>query len=284
MVKEQDYLGSYRLLKLVGTGRKCQVWDTMHDAKAERRACKIVLPQYQTEKEQLAIMRQEHTVAKDFKHANVIHIFEFNVDKQVPFIAMEYFDSINLKQLLQQTGEPLQTRLPKIIQQAAAGLGYVHEHDWIHRDIKPDNFLIGPDDAVKLIDFGLAERKRGAISRLFGGKSKIQGTRSYMSPEQVRGQPLDQRADIYSFGCMVFELLGGRPPFTGANTNELLNKHLRTPPPSLEAMNKNVSTPFANLIKKTLAKDKDDRPQSMAEFQVEMNAAKVFKTQPAERK
>lgn len=280
MAKSQEYLGSYRLLNLVGMGRKCEVWDAMHDALAQRRACKIVLPQYRDDKEQLALLRQEFMAAKELDHPNVIHVYEYAVDKQVPFLAMEYFPSVNLKQLLQQSPEALQARLPKIIANAAAGLGHVHERGWVHRDIKPDNFLVSANDDVKLIDFALAERKRGMLGRLLGGRGKIQGTRSYMSPEQIRGQPLDERSDLYSFGCMVFELLADRLPFTGSSTNELLNKHLRNPPPSLEAQNHNVTTAFSNLIKRTLAKNREDRPQSMEEFIKEMQAARVFKTPP----
>lgn len=280
MAKGQAYLGSYRLLNLVGTGRKCQVWDAMHDALAERRACKIALPQYREDKEQLALMQQEFMAAKEFKHPNVIHIYEYMVDKHVPFLAMEYFPSINLKQLRLQEGEKLYPRLPKIIEQAAMGLSYAHDQGWIHRDIKPDNFLISANDSVKLIDFALAERKKSTIARLFGGRRPIQGTRSYMSPEQIRNKALDHRADIYSFGCMVFELLGGRPPFTGTSTTDLLNKHLRTQPPSLEAMNRNVTPEFANLVKRLLAKDKAERPQSMLEFLRDYPQTKMFKTMP----
>jgi len=283
VVREQQYLGSYRLLKLVGSGRKCQVWDAMHDAKAERRACKIVMPQYEKDAEQLGLIRREFEAANELNHPNVIRVYEFNHEPSPAFLAMEYFPSVNLKQLLLQEREDAHYRLTKIITEAAAGLDHVHEHNWIHRDIKPDNFLVGADDKVKLIDFALAERKRGFLGKLFGGKSKVQGTRSYMSPEQVRAASLDHRTDIYSFGCTVFEMLAGRPPFTGASTNDLLNKHLRTAPPSLEAMNRNVTTEFSNLIKKTMAKNPADRPQSMAEFLTLMKAHRIFKTQPRKK-
>ncbi len=280
MAKSQQYLGSYRLLNPVGSGRRCEVWDTMHDALAERRACKIILPQYRTDKEQLALLRQEYEAASELHHKNVIRVYEFNVDKEMAFLAMEYFPSVNLKQLILQDREALEPRMPKIIERAAMGLGYVHEQGWIHRDIKPDNFLVNASDEVKLIDFALAEKKKGAWGRLFSMKGKIQGTRSYMSPEQIRGKSIDERSDIYGFGCMIFEALAGRPPYTGASTNDLLNKHLRNAPPSLEALNRNVTSEFSNLIKRTLAKDPEDRPQSMTEFLREMMTTRVLKVLP----
>jgi serine/threonine protein kinase len=280
VARAHQYLGSYRLLNLVGTGRHCEVWDAMHDALAERRACKLILPQYGKDKEQVALMRQEFTAAKEMRHKNVIRVFEFSVDKEVPFLAMEYFPSVNLKQLILQDREALEPRMPKIIERAALGLGHVHEQGWIHRDIKPDNFLIRADGEVKLIDFALAEKKKTGLSRLFSVRSKVQGTRSYMSPEQIRGKALDERSDIYSFGCTMFEALGGRPPYTGSSTNDLLNKHLRNAPPALEALNRNVTTEFSNLIKKTLAKERDERPQSMTEFLRDMINTRVLKVLP----
>ena len=93
-----------------------------------------------------------------------------------------------------------------------------------------------PTGEVKLIDFALAKRRRGGLMPIVQPwRRKIQGTRSYMSPEQIRGQALDERADLYSFGCTIYELVSGKPPFTGSTTAELLNKHLTTPPPSLQA-------------------------------------------------
>jgi eukaryotic-like serine/threonine-protein kinase len=280
VARAHQYLGSYRLLNLVGTGRHCEVWDAMHDALAERRACKLILPQYGKDKEQLALMRQEFAAAKDLRHRNVIRVYEFSVDKEVPFLAMEYFPSVNLKQLILQDREALEPRMPKIIERIAMGLSHVHEQGWIHRDIKPDNFLVSAEDDVKLIDFALAEKKKTGLSRLLAGRSKVQGTRSYMSPEQIRGQALDERSDIYSFGCTIFEALAGRPPYTGTSTNDLLNKHLRNQPPSLEALNRNVTSEFSNLMKRTLAKEREDRPQSMTEFLRDMMTIRVLKVLP----
>ena len=113
---------------------------------------------------------------------------------------------------------------------------------------------------MKLIDLALATRVRRGLARLLALKSKVQGTRSYMSPEQIRGQVLDQRADVYSFGCTIHELIAGKPPFTGASSTELLNKHLKSTPPSLDALDRNVTMEFARLVRKTLAKDPAGRP------------------------
>jgi serine/threonine protein kinase len=226
------------------------------------------------------LMRQEFTAAKEMHHKNVIRVYEFDAEREMPFLAMEYFPSVNLKQLILDSRDALEPRMPKIIEKAAMGLTHVHDQGWIHRDIKPDNFLIREDNEVKLIDFALAEKKKSGFQRLFSGRGKIQGTRSYMSPEQIRGQSLDERSDIYSFGCTMFECLAGRAPYTGYSTDDLLNKHLRAQPPSLEALNRNVTTEFSNLIKKTLAKEKAERPQTMADFLRDLMGMRVLKVMP----
>jgi serine/threonine protein kinase len=197
-------------------------------------------------------------------------------------LSLEYFGPSNLKQLILQGSDRIAYLVPKVIQQAAEGLSYVHQQGWLHRDIKPNNYLVDAKGNVKLIDFALGERRQGFFGRLFHRQSKVQGTRSYMSPEQIRRERLDPRADLYSFGCMVQELVTGKPPFTGNSEGELLNKHLKSQPPSLEGLNRNVTTEFSQLIKRTLAKDPKARPESVAAFLEEMRGKSIFRVKPKE--
>jgi serine/threonine protein kinase len=175
---------------------------------------------------------------------------------------------------------------PEIIEEAAESLGHFHKMGWVHRDIKPDNFLVADPDAanpkvrVKLIDFALARRRRARILKLIAPRSKIQGTRSYMAPEQIRGELPDIRSDIYSFGCMLFEMMAGKPPFTGVSSNELLNKHLHAAPPSMEAANSNATPEFAQLVRKMMAKEPSKRPQTMEDFLGDFRMVRIFKVLP----
>ena len=150
-----------------------------------------------------------------------------------------------MKQRLRQGIEAIAAHVPKIAVQAAEGLAYFNCHGWVHRDIKPDNFLVADGGDVKLIDFALARRQGGLLSRLFSPRSQVQGTKTYMPPEQIRGKPLDERADIYSLGCTLYELVAGKPPFTGASVKVLLGRHLNDPPPRLEEDNRRVTPEFA---------------------------------------
>jgi serine/threonine protein kinase len=134
--------------------------------------------------------------------------------------------------------------------------------------VKPDNLLASPEGQVKLIDMALAVRKPGIFGRLIGGtaprsRGLVQGTPSYMSPEQIRGRVVDFRADIYSFGCTAFELLAGRPPFQSRTQTELLQMQLTTPAPSVESYNRSVPKGVVRLIRKMLSKNAASRPASM---------------------
>ncbi len=159
-------------------------------------------------------------------------------------------------------------------------MGYLHGCGWIHRDVKPDNFLLNKKGELKLIDFALAVRSKGLLGKLLSGKSKIQGTRSYMSPEQIRGRAVDARSDIYSLGCMLYELIGGKPPFTGQSTQELLTKHLTAGPPAVMAPGREVTPEFSQLLKKMIAKKPQDRPHTMDDVVSALRGMKIFHRTP----
>lgn len=276
----QDLLGSYRLLNVVMSGQTSQVWEAIHDAKGQKFAIKILLSDFRHQRAHIAFLKQEFAVGKTLNHPRVIRIFEYGIDKISPYLVMELFPYPNMKQFLRRGQDQIAHLVTKVIDQSAEALAYFNDQGWIHRDIKPDNFLVATEGDVKLIDFALAEKKKTGLAKLFGGRSKIQGTRSYMSPEQIRGQALDLRADLYSFGCSIFELVAGRPPFTGGNSDDLLSKHLKSPPPPLAAANSKVTQEFSDLVKRMLAKRPEDRPESLGRFLSEFRALRVFKETP----
>jgi eukaryotic-like serine/threonine-protein kinase len=276
----QDYLGSYRLLNLVRSGKTCDVWEALRDSTGERFALKVLAGEFAENKDEVAFLKHEIKVGQGLDHPRVIRVHDFGMERGHAYLVMELFPFPNLKQHIQQNYDRLLAVLSTCIEQAAEGLGYFHEQGWVHRDIKPDNFLMKPDGTVKLIDFALAQRSKHGLSRLFYSQKVLQGTRSYMSPEQIRMRPLDQRSDIYSFGCMLYELASGKLPFTGISTNELLNKHLKSPSPSIQAANRNITDDFAALVRRMLSKLADERPASMKEFLQDFRRLQVFKVPP----
>ena len=280
----QEYFGSYRLVNLIRAGKTCEVWDVANDAKGARLAIKLLTGEGARNRDEIAFLKHEYQVAHAFDHPCVIKVYSVDRDRDSYYLVMELFAAPNLKQMIHQGVDGLAPIASAFIHKSAEGLAYMHSKGWIHRDVKPDNFLVKTNGEVKLIDFALATRKKSGLARLFSGKAKIQGTRSYMSPEQIRGQPLDERADIYSYGCMVYELLGGKPPYTGTSTNELLNKHLKSPIPPVQAANRNVTDQFASLLRTMLAKKPEERPETMNDVINELALTPVFKIPPAVRK
>jgi serine/threonine protein kinase len=277
----QEFVGKYRLLNVVKTGQTSQVWAVIDPTSRERFAIKMLLQDHRKDREQVAYLKQEYAVAKELDSPYVIHIYEHGVDRGSPYVVMELFPAGNMKELVLHNREQTMHLIPKIIENAALGLEHLHSKGWIHRDIKPDNFMVDLEGTVKLIDFALAQKPKTGLAKLFGGKSKkIQGTRSYMSPEQIRGLPLDVRADIYSFGCTIHELVCGKVPFAAPSANELLQKHLVTPPPALEGIDPNINKEFALLIRSCMAKKPADRPDSMSTFLTAFRSTKVFKVAP----
>ncbi len=271
------FLGPYRLLNVVHVGHGTQIWQAYDDHRGCFVAVKTLLEQFWRGREHLRYLKRERLVGLRVAHERIIRILGFGTDRGAPYLAMEWFMGANMKTRLRQGLDLLAPWIPKIVLQATEGLAYFNSRGWVHRDIKPDNFLVADDGDVKLIDFALAQRKKGVLSRWFLPKSKVQGTRSYISPEQIRGLPLDERADLYSLGCTLFELVAGRPPYTGTNANELLNKHLKAPVPALESLSVSVTPEFAQLIRWAMQKEAAARPRTTEEFCRKVRQTPVFR-------
>lgn len=282
MARGRDYLGTYRLTRLIRAGQSTQVWEAENEADNKRYALKVLLPQFKGNSEEMGFLRHEYEVAKDFRHPNVIRVYELNTKSELPFLVLELANNKNMKIALREGN--LTRVAQKIIEQAAEGLFYVNEQGWIHRDVKPDNFLVSEEGDVKVIDFTIAQRKSSGFNfGKFFSRGKIQGTRTYMSPEQIRGEGLDARADVYSYGCVLFELLGGKAAFTGSTPDELLEKHLKASIPSLLSVNSDVTPEAAALVARMMAKERKHRPGSMWEFLKELRSIKLFKPKIGQR-
>jgi len=280
VTKGRDYLGPYRYCRLIRAGASCQVWEVARETDGKRLALKVLQPEQLKNTEEIEFLKHEYEVGKDLHHPNVIEVYEFNTDRGIPYLVLEVSNSKNLKIMLRNGVAPLEPWIPKIIDQSADGLRYMHSKGWIHRDIKPDNFLVSDEGDVKLIDFAIAQKPLTGFSKLFVRWNSVQGTRSYMSPEQIRNEVIDFRSDIYSYGCMLYELLTGKTPYTGVSADDLLAKHLKSPVPSPLVYNSLVTPDFNALVMRLMAKDRDDRPKSMEDFVKLLRSLRVFKSKP----
>ena len=282
MAATRDYLGSFRLIKMIRAGGTCQVWEAFDDRSQKRVALKVLQPEVRSDKHEIAFLRHEHEVGHALNHSHVIEVYDFRIERDQPFLVMELSRSRNLKLLLHDHGaDGVAVILKPMLEQAAMGLDYFHQQGWTHCDIKPDNFLANEEGrGVKLIDFALATRIRSGFGRLLQGKAKLQGTRSYMAPEQIRRQQLKATVDVYAFGCMAYELVCGKVPFTGSTSQELLQKHISSPAPALIAVNNNVTQEFSDVVLHMLEKKPERRMQSLSDFLANLQTIRIFKRSP----
>lgn len=282
----EEVIGGYRLMKHLVTGQTSQVWEVVEATSHRHFAMKMLLPEKARDPEHRRLLFHEAEVGKALAHPNIIKIVAFSRDPINPYMVMEFFPAGNLKmRLLRKEFDFLRERLQDVLKQGATALAFMNAKNWVHRDVKPDNFLANSAGEVRLIDFALATRvqKEGLFGGMFRKRGKAQGTRSYMSPEQIRGQAIDGRADVYSFGATCYELLTGRPPFRGATAQELLTKHILEKPVSPQMLNPDVTDEFAGLVLHMLAKKKQDRPRDFHEVLMAMRTMKVFKTETRQR-
>ncbi len=276
-------LGRYRLLSLVHEGRGCRLWKAVDDA--HQRTVAVKVPRDDLEPRRLRsqrdYLRREWEVAGPLTSDRIIKAYELGRDRGAYYLAMEWCPWPNMKARIREGFAALADRIPSIVLEATEAVVLLHARGWIHRDIKPENFLVSDQGRVKLIDFALALRKPGLLGRLLRLPGKRKGTRSYMAPEQITGGPLDERSDLYSLACTLYELLSGSPPFVASDPKELLTKHLRSAPPSLEASQPAVTPEFAQLIRWAMAKDPAGRPQSSWEFCQRLRRVNVLRGGPA---
>jgi serine/threonine-protein kinase len=277
-----DVIGGYKIQKAMATGQTSQVYEVVEQASGRHFAMKVLLPEKARDAEHRQLLFHEAEVGVKLAHPNIIKIVKLVKDPRNPYFIMEYFPAGNLQFRIQnKKWDFIKEFGHSILKQAATALAYMNASGWVHRDIKPANIMVNSAGEVRLIDFALAQR--ASKGRLLKRKGQAAGTRTYMSPEQIRGQALDGRADIYSFGVSAYELATGRPPFRANTPMELLRKHLTEKPDSPQVHNSDVTDEFAELILRMLAKDKKDRPKDFHEVLIKLRTIRIFKSEVAQQ-
>lgn len=282
----ETFVAGYKLLNLMYPGQTSQVWEVTEPGSGRHFALKLLLPEHVNDPVHRNFLFHEADVGLSLHHPNVIKILKVSRDKKNPFILMEFFPGGNLKNRLTYK-KLIKEKIHSILSQAAAGIAHLNDKKWVHRDVKPDNIMVNSAGEVRIIDFALAKRisrSEGGLFGFFKKKSKAAGTRSYMSPEQILGKALDERADVYSFGATVYEVLTYRPPFRGATPNDLLNKHLREKAVSPQIHNPDLTDEISRLVLRMLEKDKKDRPRDLHEFLSLFRNMRLFKSDKGEAK
>ena len=269
-------VGRFEIRSLLGRGGMGAVyraWDSNLDRHV---AIKILPPQLVADPERVRRFVQEAKSASALNHPNVISIYDIGQDDSVHYIAMELVEGATLREHMAGTALELK-RAIAIGEEIAGAIGAAHEAGVIHRDLKPENILVASAGYVKVLDFGLAKLRReesipGDASTQFKSTEpgKILGTVGYMSPEQAEGKPVDHRSDIFSLGCILYEMVSGRSPFRGRTHVDTMHNIVHAEPAPLHAINPEVPPEMQRIITKSLAKAPEDRYQSAKDLAVDL--------------
>jgi serine/threonine-protein kinase len=214
---------------------------------------------------------QEAKAAGRLNHPNIVTIYDVGKSGDVAYIAMEFLQGRELRDIMNDFGLLPVDQVLNIAQQVAQGLAYAHEHEIVHRDVKPSNIMVVRDGHVKITDFGIARMASSAVHTQTG---MVLGSPKYMSPEQVMGKTIDQRSDIFSLGVMLYEMLTGQAPFTGENVNAIMYQTLNSVPVSPSMLNHDVPEMLNFIVAKALAKKLEDRYQHAKELAVDLRACR----------
>ena len=203
----------YELVRPLGRGGMGEVWLTKDRSLGTEVALKFIPPEVAASKRAVRGLKEEAKLAMQLSHPNIVRLHNFEEIDEHKFLVMEYVDGASLEDVLEEREKVSVEELLKYAEGICAGLQHAHDKSVLHRDIKPANILITTDDTAKITDFGIAQEIRDSMTRLTGREVATSGTLPYMSPEQLLGEGLDTRSDVYSLGVTFYELLAGRPPF-----------------------------------------------------------------------
>ena len=275
-------LSHYRIVSKIGEGGMGEVY-LAQDTKLDRKVALKILPgDVASNRDRMERFIREAKSAATLNHPNIATIHEIGESDGVNFIAMEFIDGVTLREKIHHEGTPLR-KLLRFLQHAADGLAKAHAAGIVHRDLKPDNIMITRDGHAKILDFGLAkliepqpvpagdsDEVATAVMLQRSSPGAIMGTVGYMSPEQARAKNIDQRSDIFSFGCVLYEAVTARKPFVGDSVVDTLHKIIHDSPQPVTDSNPTASPELQRVIRRCLAKDPDERFQSIKDVAIEL--------------
>ena len=260
-----DYIGRYRVIERIGRGAMGAVYSASDEQLGRRVAVKLMLAAFEEDNELRERFYREARVTGQLAHRNIVTVFDLGEHDGRPFIVMELLEGLPLNEYLRSEAAPsLDTKLDLMIQ-VCDGLQNAHQAGVIHRDIKPSNMFVVNDGSLKVLDFGVARLSASNLT----AAGMLLGTPEYMSPEQVRGQKMDARADVFSAAGVFYFMLAGRPPFGSRDLRNVLHAIINEDPPPLS--DDQVPESLRRVLAKGLAKNAEERCQSCAELRADLD-------------
>src|SRR5947207_6676147 len=263
-------IGPYEIQGLLGEGGIGQVYAAQDTLLGRQVAIKALRPELSRDRNLIDRFYVEAKSLANLNHPNITTLYALQLEGQDAFMVMELVRGYTLNDLLAKVRRLSLRESLAVVAQAVAGLGYAHRRGVIHRDIKPSNLMVTDEGVLKIMDFGIA-RVRGSQQMTRTGD--FQGTLAYASPEQIRGEHVDERSDIYSLAIVLYKMLVGVVPFDGVGDYALMTAHLQTPPPPLRGRVPELDVPIEAALMQALAKQPEDRFASVAEFGRAVGAA-----------
>jgi serine/threonine protein kinase len=268
-----NQLGRYEVLGELGQGAMGVVYKARDPLIDRVVAIKTInLSMAMDEKEEYeGRFYQEAKAAGRLNHPNIVTIYDVGKSGNVAYIAMEFLEGRELRDIMNDGALLPVDQVLHTVAQVAQGLAYAHEHDIVHRDVKPSNIMVIRDGHVKITDFGIARMASSSVRTQTG---MVLGSPKYMSPEQVMGKAIDQRSDIFSLGVMLYEMLTGQAPFNGENVNAIMYQTLNAIPPPPSMVNPAIPEMVNFIVAKALAKGMEDRYQNAKDFAVDLRTCR----------
>ena len=255
-----ELLGSrYQLRNQIARGGMTDVFLGQDTLLSRPVAIKRLFPEFATDPSFVERFRREATAAANLNHPNIVAVYDWGSAEGTYYIVMEYIEGNSLAELLRSGGPLAPDRAAGIAMDMAEALGFAHSNGVIHRDVKPGNVLLSPDGQVKVTDFGIAIVAFGGAESNLTQTGAVMGTATYFSPEQAQGKPLDHRSDLYSLGIVLYEMLCGRPPFTGDTSVAVAYKHVQQPVPTPSSLGVVLPESLEAIAMKLLAKNPAER-------------------------
>ncbi len=257
------FAGRYQVIEELGKGGMGRVYKVYDTEIKEKIGLKLLRPELGIDEEMIERFRNELRLARKIGHRNVCKMFDLNKAEGAYYLTMEFVPGEDLKRLIRKVGQMPAGKTISIARQICEGLAEAHGLGIVHRDLKPQNVMVDEGGNAKVMDFGIA---RSLAAKGITGAGVMIGTPEYMSPEQVEGQEVDERTDIYSLGVILFEMVTGRVPFEGDTPFTIGIKHKSEPPRDPREFNAQIPADLGRLILRCLAKEKEKRYQNTAEL------------------
>ncbi len=266
--EQRVFNARYELHRRIARGGMADVFLARDSLLDRPVAVKVLFPEFATDPTFVQRFRREAQAAANLSHPNIVSVYDWGEEGGTYFIVMEYVEGRSLAQLIRDEGRIEPDRAADITADVAAALGFAHRNGVVHRDVKPGNVIISPNGQVKVADFGIARAVSTQENLTQAGT--VMGTATYFSPEQARGEAVDPRSDVYSLGVVLYEMLTGRPPFTGDSPVAVAYKHVQETPQPPRARNPRIPGALEAIVLQAMAKETAERYASAEDLRSDL--------------